>query len=153
MIQPFDNLDDHEVELMFKAPILVCILIAGADGTIDKSEIQEAITIARKETKSKSLITQYYQELSQDFEDKLKILIQSYPFQPAQRTEMIIAELATLNNVLPKLDRSFAKQFYDSLKNIARRIASSSGGLLGMNTVGSEEAKYIQLSMITDPAL
>lgn len=151
MIQPFDNLDDREVELMFKAPILVCILIAGADGTIDKSEINEAITIARKETKSKSLLTQFYQELSQDFEDKLKILMQSYPYQAAQRTETIMKELGGLNDILPKLNRSFAKQFYDSLKTIAERIASSSGGLLGLNSVGSEEAKYIQLSMIRDP--
>lgn len=151
MIQPFDNLEDREVELMFKAPILVCILIAGADGTIDKSEINEAITFARTETRSKSLITQFYQELSQDFEDKLKILIQSYPYQASQRTEIIMNELTALNDILPKLDRSFAKQFYDSLKKIAERIASSSGGLLGMKSVGSEEAKYIQLSMIHCP--
>jgi len=151
MIQPFDNLDDREIELMFKAPILVCILIAGADGTIDKSEINEAIIMARKETKSKSSVTQYYQELSQDFEDKLKVLIQSYPFQASQRTQMILEELTALNAILPKLDRVFAQQFYGSLKKIAERIASSSGGLLGMNSVGSEEAKYIQLSMIRNP--
>jgi len=137
--------------LMFKAPILVCILIAGADGTIDKSEINEAITIARKEAKSKSLITDFYQELSQDFEDKLKVLIQSYPYQAKERTEIIIKELKALNDVLPKLDRAFAKQFYDSLRKISEKIASSSGGLLGMKSVGGEEAKYIQLSMIRDP--
>lgn len=151
MIQQFDNLNDHEIDLMLKAPILVCILIAGADGTIDKNEINEAITIARKQTRSKSLLTQYFEELSQDFEDKLKILIQSYPYQLAERAPVVTKELSELNDLWPKLDRAFAKQFYDSLRKIAEKIASSSGGLLGMNTVGSEEAKYIHLSMIQDP--
>jgi len=151
MIQQFDKLNDHEIELMLKAPILVCILIAGADGTIDKSEIDEAITIARKQTKSKSLLTQYFEELYQDFEDKLKVLIQNYPYQSAQRAPVITQELSELNGVWSKLEKTFAKQFYEALKKIAERIASSSGGLLGMNSVGSEEAKYIQLTMINDP--
>ena len=89
MIQQFAGLEDREIELMFKAPILVCILIAGADGTIDKSEINEAIAIARKQTQSKSLLALYFEELSEDFEDKIKILIQSYPFQVSEREPLI----------------------------------------------------------------
>jgi hypothetical protein len=38
------------------------------------------------------------------------------------------------------------------LKSISERIASSSGGLWGIKTVGSEEAQYLHLPMITDPA-
>lgn len=151
MIQQFDKLSDRETELMLKAPILVCILIAGADDSIDNSEIDEAIAIARKQSRAKSLLTSYFEELSQDFEDKLKILIQSYPLQAKQRMPVIIDELQGLNTIWPKLDKAFARQFYDVLKTIAGKIASSSGGLLGMNTVGSEEAKYVQLSMIHDP--
>ena len=126
MIAQFNNLDDREVELMFKAPILVCILIAGADGVIDKSEIKESLTIAKKQTHSKSMLTHYFEELSQDFEDKVKILIQSYPFEAALRTSTILLELEGLNQIWTKLDKGFAKQFYDALKKIAGQIASSS---------------------------
>lgn len=151
MVQQFEGLNDHETELMLKAPILVCILIAGADGTIDRKEIDEAIAIARKQTRSKSLLTTYFEDLYQDFEDKLKVLIQSYPHVPAQRASRIERELSELNTLWFKLDHRFAKEFYEALKKIAGKIASSSGGLLGMNSIGSEEAKYVQLSMINDP--
>ena len=45
MIPEFQKLDDAEIELVLKAPILVCILIAGADGDIDRKEINKAISI------------------------------------------------------------------------------------------------------------
>ncbi len=67
MIREFDKLNDHETELMFKAPFLVCILIAGADGTIDRKEIKGAINIAEKKHKKTGLMSPYFTELAQDF--------------------------------------------------------------------------------------
>ena len=54
MIPEFKNLNEQEAELMQKAPILVSILIAGADGKIDNKEVRQAIAIAEKESNSKS---------------------------------------------------------------------------------------------------
>jgi hypothetical protein len=51
-----------------------------------------------------------------------------------------------------KLDPSFAQEFYKTLLSIAESIAASSGGVLGYNAVGEEEARYIKLGMIKDPA-
>jgi len=152
MIKEFEKLKDHETELLFKAPFLVCILIAGADGTIDRKEIKGAISFAQRKHMKASFITPYFEELAQDFEDKLKILIQSYPYESTQRNPLIISELAEINRIWPKLSKQFSMEFYDTLKDIASGIASSSGGLLGMNSIGAEEAKYLQLSMIRDPA-
>ncbi|MBK8292958.1 MAG: hypothetical protein IPK96_20495 [Flammeovirgaceae bacterium] len=42
MIPEFEELSQAEIELMHKAPILVCILIAGADDHIDNREIKKA---------------------------------------------------------------------------------------------------------------
>jgi hypothetical protein len=152
MISEFDSLDDREIELMLKAPILVCILIAGADGTIDEKEIKEAIAVARKNIGKKGALSNYFRELSEDFEDKLKITIQGYPYESTQRTPLIVEELAGLNRLWSKLDKTFAKNFYDSLRDIAEKIASSSGGVLGIKSVGSEEARYISLPMLQKPA-
>ena len=152
MIKEFSKLNEHQIELMLKAPILVCILIAGADGTIDNKEIKEALAIAQKNKKTRGVLAGYFKELSQDFEDKLKITIQAYPYESTQRAPLIVDELAGINMLWPKVDPTFAKCFYDTLKDIAEKIASSSGGLLGIKKVGSEEAKYIKLAMITDPA-
>jgi hypothetical protein len=151
MIREFEKLNNQETELLYKAPFLVCILIAGADGTIDRKEIKGAISIAQKKYKKASILTPYFNELTEDFEDKLKILIQSYPYESTQRSPLIIAELAELNQVWSKLPKQFSVELYSALKDIATGIASSSGGMLGMNSIGAEEAKYLQLSMVQDP--
>jgi hypothetical protein len=152
MISEFSNLNDREIELMLKAPILVCILIAGADGTIDQKEIKEAIAIARKNIGKKGALSSYFKELSEDFEDKLKITIQGYPYESTQRTPLIVNELAELNSLWGKFEKTFAKNFYDSLRDIAEKVASSSGGVLGIKSVGSEEARFISLPMLQKPA-
>lgn len=150
MIREFEKLTDAEIDLMLKAPVLVCILIAGADGTIDKKEIKEAITQTQKKTSA--ALAGYLAEVSQDFEDKLKVLLQSYPHIPAERGSLIMQELNQMDAVFRKMDRSFAAHIYQLLKQLAAKIASSSGGILGLNTVTDEEARYLDLSMIQDPA-
>jgi len=150
MITEFDKLTDVEIELMLKAPVLVCILIAGADGIIDRKEIKEAI--AQTQKKNISALTGYLKEVSQDFEDKLKILIQSYPYESTQRNPILIEELGQLNGLWKKIDPRFSVRFYQMLRELAEKIAASSGGLWGMKTVTEAEAKYVHLPMISDPA-
>ena len=149
MIREFEKLTDSEIDLMLKAPVLVCILIAGADGNIDKKEIKEAILLTQQKTNA--TLAGYLNEVSQDFEDKLKVLIQSYPHTPAERAVAIMKELGQLDAVFIKMDRHFAAEIYQMLKQLASKIASSSGGIWGMNTVTDEEAKYLDLSAIHDP--
>ena len=151
MIKELERLKDSEVELMLKAPVVLCILIAGADGTIDRKEIKEAINVTVKK-KDKTILDNYFREVSQDFEDKLKVLLQSYPYPSSQRNPILIQELSQLNPILKKLDQSFSKPFYDMLKELAEKIAGSSGGLWGMMSVDSEEAKYMRLPMLDDPS-
>jgi hypothetical protein len=150
MIREFGNLTSSETELMLKAPVLVCILIAGADGTIDKKEIKEAIAQIQKQ--HKAALSDYLKEVSQDFEDKLKILMQSYPHESSQRNPMLMAELGQLNAIWKKMDARFSTLVYQMLIELAAKVAGSSGGILGMNTVTDEEAKYLQLATIQDPS-
>ncbi len=91
-------------------------------------------------------------KLASDFEDKLKIVIQSFPVKEKERAPKIIAELTQLNNVLGKLDKEFSIEFYKSLTEIALEIAKSSGGVLGIKSVGQEEARYLSLEMIKNPS-
>ena len=152
MIAEFETLNDNEVEIMLKAPILVCILIAGADGKIDRKEVKEAITIAGRQAKSRGVLSDYLRYASEDFEDKIMILKQGYPQDSSERAAIIVNELSTLNAILPKISKSFSIQFHSMLKELATKVASSSGGWLGISAVGSEEAQYLDLKMIKDPA-
>ncbi|MBX2963200.1 MAG: hypothetical protein KF687_11860 [Cyclobacteriaceae bacterium] len=153
MVPELYQLSASEMELVYKAPILVCILIAGADGTIDRKEIKEAIRFAeKKKEKSTSSVSILIHEVATDFEDKLKILLQNYPYESTQRNALIAEELAHLNDLWSKIEPRFAKEFYQTLLSIAEKIATSSGGVLGYNAVGAEEARYIRLDMINNPA-
>ena len=153
MVPELDRLSASEVELMYKTPLLVCVLIAGADGKIDKKEIREAMSFAeKKQRRSLSSVSVLFKEISEDFEDKLKSLIQSYPYEATQRNPLLVEELSEVNQILRRVDSAFAQEYYKTLLSIAESIATSSGGLLGYNSIGSEEARYVKLSMIKDPS-
>ncbi len=149
----FEPLREDQIELMHRAPLLVAILIAGADDNIDKKEIREAINISKlKQSKSRVLLRDFYSEVGLDFEEKLNDEIAGLPSLARKRNPVIIEELGKLNLILPKLDKQFAVQFYESMKDIAKRIASASGGILGYMAVDYDEQKLMDLKMIRNPA-
>lgn len=153
MVKELRQLSAHELELVYKAPILVCILIAGADGEIDRKEIRESIRIAEenREGDNKS-IGALFREIAQDFEDKLHVLLQQYPRDSVQRNPIIEGELAGLNALWPKVERKFAEEYYQLLLDITKTIAGSSGGVLGYGSVADEEARFLNLKMINKPS-
>lgn len=153
MITDFEKLNEEEVEVMLQVPLLVSILIAGADNEIDNSEIKKAVDISKsKQIRARKSLLDFYNEVSDNFEDKLKIMIQNFPVSAEERNPLIIDQLEKVNDILPKLDRQFAIEFYESAKDIAKKVAEASGGVLGYMAIGYEESKLIGLKMITDPA-
>ena len=152
MIPEFNQLDDAEMELVLKAPVLVCILIAGADGDIDRKEINEALTVIKKQMQGQTALSGLFGVMAEDFEDKIKILMQNYPYDSTQRNPLLVEELSKLGLIWIKLDRTFSLTYYEMLKTLAEKIASSSGGLWGISTVASEEARYLGLPMIPNPS-
>ena len=153
MIPEFNRLSTEETDLMFKAPFLIIILIAGADDKIDKHEMKQAISISKLKLKrARRELVEYYNIVGQDFEDKLKIFIHDLPKDTGERNEEISKELVKLNDIFPKLDKKFAVNFYESMKDMAVKIAESSGGVFGFMSVGYEESKMIDLKMIREPS-
>jgi tellurite resistance protein len=149
MIPEFHHLTRQETELAYKAPILVSLLIAGADGNIDRKEIQGAIRyVEKKHRRSTTALAALLKEIGSDFEDKLKILMQEYPIEPIKRNALIVDELTRLNNLFLKLEPALASEFYQALLEIAEKTARSSGGFLGLNKIGAEEVRYVKLPMI-----
>lgn len=153
MIPEFEGLRDDEIDVVVKAPVYVAILIAGADGNIDKSERKEAVNVARnKQTRSREQLSDFYKVVGEVFEDNFNTLIDALPSGTDDRISAITKELRKLNFILPKVDKNFAIKFHASLKELAKKIAESSGGVLGYLSVGYEEAKLMELKMINDPA-
>jgi len=152
MIKEFENLREDEVEVLLNAPIYVAILIAGADGNIDKSERKEAIDVAHsKQSRAREQLVDYFKLVGESFEEKFNKFIDELPDDAEERNKAINTELRKLNFIFPKIDKNFSVKLYASLKELAKKIAEASGGILGYLSVSYEEQKLIELKMITDP--
>lgn len=153
MVEEFKYLRDDEVEVMLKAPVYVAILIAGADGKIDNSERKEAINIARaKQSRARDQLVSYYAEVGKNFEEKFEELLKALPEETDARNDAISMELRKVNYVFKKIDKNFSVKLYASLKELAKKIAEASGGIMGYLSVSYEEQKLMDLRMINDPS-
>ena len=153
MISEFSTLRDDEIEVLLDAPVLVAILIAGADGEIDKKEIKQALELAQgKQSRERAQLIDYYKEVGEKFEEKFFAMVEELPDETEARTSTISMDLRKLNHILPKVDKNFAVKLVASLKDMAKKVAGASGGVLGYMSVSYEEAKLLDLDMIKDPA-
>lgn len=143
------SLNNTESELLYKGPLLVCILMAGADGNIDERETAKAIRLAKEQQWVKSVLADFFQEVARDFEDKLQILIQSYPSHKTKREQMISEELEKINHLWIKLEPAFSDAYLEMLRYLARNIAESSGKFWAR--IDSQEAELVDLPMLKDP--
>jgi len=147
------SLTADEKETLYNMPVYVTLLIAGADDNIDNAEIARSIELAELNKKfSRPDLHDYYKIASEDFSDKLQEELASLPEDREKRLVYLVEALEKLNDILPKLEREFAIDFYASAKDLAKKIAESSGGILGYMTIGYEESKLIDLEMINDPS-
>jgi len=153
MIPQLEDLTEEEIKLVYKSPILTSILISGADGVIDNREINTAINFAKESAKkTRALLYDFYSEIAENVEERIHEVLQFYPENYEERNHQIVEELTGLNPIFPKLDKAFVVVYFISLKTIAKKIARSSGGFLGLfGTISKEERAYLDLPMINDP--
>lgn len=152
MITAFSKLTESECDDLYRVPVLITVLIAGADNDIDSREIKEAISLAHlKKVTSREILVEYYDEVRKTFDERLIEIIARFPEDAELRQHFIIEELTRVNEMMPKLEHKFAVQLYASLKDFAKKIAEASGGVLGFIPVGYEESKLIELPMIKYP--
>lgn len=154
MIQEFKHLSEADIKALYRAPVLVSILIAGADNQIDKAEIHKAINLIKdKAHNERNHVMELYQIILEKFEAKLDQAIADYPDDAKERNPIITSELEQTSGVLSKLNKAYAIVYYQTIRDLALAVAKSSGGFLGINSIGKEEAPLVELPMIKNPAI
>lgn len=152
MIEEFKNLSEEEVKVLKNAPVWVTLLVAGADSTIDNKEIDEAVAITKlKQSRAREALIEYYKEIGPDFEKSLREAIANLSGDSKDKLAQVEQELTKLNDILPKIDASFASALYASLKDFAKKVAEASGGVFGYGSISYEESKLIKLPMLKEP--
>ncbi len=152
MLYHISKLHSDEQELIKKAPLLVTILVAGADGSVHNNELDKSIELIHIKSFSESSdIRLLYKEIDHDVKLSLIAILKELPTDGVEREKRIIDQLAELNPILAKMEPHISREFYLSLKDFAFRVAQTSGGLFGFNTINYHEKEAIKLSMINEP--
>jgi hypothetical protein len=153
MLYHISKLHHTDQELIRKAPLLVSILVAGADGVIEHEEIEKAVSLIHTKSFSEaSDIRHLYKDIDHDVEETLDKLLKGLPSDAKEREKIITAELEQLNHVMTKLDGQVALDFYNSLRNFAVHVAQTSGGVFGMLKLNFHEKEVVKLPMLTKPS-
>ena len=154
MIPELEQLTRTERDLVVKAPLIVGILMAGADGNMDTRERRKLESVIfQKAEKFGNPLNALYHEIRNNLTLGLVDLIHSHPKDPEERNRSIIRELGLLNDILPKLEPTFAQAYYESLREMAEKVAKASGGFLSVKPISRDEKKYVLLSMVQNPGL
>lgn len=153
MIEQFSYLNKEEQALVMDAPALITAMVAASDKEIDSNEVERGLDLMKwKQFRARPDLLEYYQEVSRQFPQRLDSLLKKdLPGDEENRNREIEERLKKLNTVLPKMDKDFADQLYASYRELAKRVAEASGGVLGYLSISFNEAKLIKLPMIDDP--
>jgi len=153
MIYQLNNLQASEKEIVEKAPLLVAVLIAGADGKLDKEELEEMARVVHvKSFSEQNDVGALYKELDKDTNIKIGKLIYALPSNMEVREAELISQLTALNGIMKKMDSTFSAQLYNSLREIAVYVARASGGILGVGKINYQEDELVALPMLENPA-
>lgn len=150
MVEQFNILSEDEFGKLKDAIPLITVLIAGADGHIEKDQLAWADKVTKiRSYNMKAEMKAFYQEVGKDYADKLRHYLESFPNNVDDRTKIISDRLTQLNDIFAKLDPIVASKVYRSYLSFAEHVAKASGGILGFFSINAEEAKLIKLPMLT----
>ena len=109
MLEYFNKLNDDEKGQLLDALPLITVLIAGADGTFEKEELEWAEKITHiRSYKLKKEMKAFYQEVDATFIEKVQYFMEAMPAGVETRNNIITERLAALNPILSKMDASYA---------------------------------------------
>ena len=149
MVEQFKSLKQSEINELLDVIPRITVLIAGADGRIDPKETEWAKKIAEiRAYASDKILREYYTNVGELFDARLKELIRELPDDTKIRTEVLSQHLAKINPILAKLDQDYAAYLYESYVSFATHVAKAAGGFLSFMTISTEEKKLIGLKMI-----
>ncbi len=151
MIPGFGKLSESQFQTTKDAIAWITVLIAGADGHIEKEETDWAAKVTKiRGYSNPNELTPFYEAVGPEFSDKLHDILSKLTGSVAERQALISRKLEELNAILPLLDNNLGHHLLNSYRSFANHVAKASGGFLGFFNVSAEEAKLLDLPMLND---
>jgi len=147
-IKELQQLSSDEQQQLLKAPALITVLIAAADGKIDKKETEWANkVVGYRDTVGNEDLFDYYHAVGEKYESQVNDLLASEVGVQALIAS-ISDELAASNTALGKINKAYAEKLLESWKSFAKQVAKASGGFLGFGDISAQEKQLMDLHMI-----
>ena len=123
---PFRNISLREKERLLKYPAYISLLAANNDGTIDEAEKSTAVKLSHTKTFScNPLLTQFYLEVDNVFENNIEQLNKSLPSVKDRRDLAIKKELLSLDKIVSKLGDEYAHVMHKSMKSFKEHVSKA----------------------------
>lgn len=142
-------LNDNDIQSLINSYPLITVLIAGADGEIDRKELEWGTKLTHIRSYNENYgLHQLFKLVQAEFAQHIDEIMLEVPGNVKDRYDWISPKLESLNKIISKLPSATGYAVYKSLKSFAKHIAKAEGGFLGMWSISSEEKKLIDLPMI-----
>jgi tellurite resistance protein len=130
-MKSFDDLKPAEKDLLLKFPVYVSMLAAEKDDHLDKIEKRTAIQFCHIKTFTcDPLLSQFYHEAEKNFETNITELDSTLPVNKSEREEIIINELAKIENILLNLGTDYALVMHRSMRSFKNHVSRAHRNIL-----------------------
>lgn len=131
MIPQFNELSLSEQERLIKAPAIASVLAAEWDDEISILEKADAIKLAHIKTYTGDpALREYFKLVEGSFVRNFEEAAKQYTPFDAEKKKELEREMAEINAVILKLDRSFARKLHTSLANYAKHVKHAGKSIL-----------------------
>lgn len=149
MIEHFDKLTPEQFKTLTDTIARITILIGGADGKLDKEEKDWAEKLAKIRTYANAdTLHGFYREVGRDFSEVLEAELDLLPGIVEDRSNVLVEQIALVNDIMPLLPKTIAKELYLSYVSFAKHVAKASGGFFDFWSVNVAEEKWLDLDML-----
>ena len=149
MLDTFKGITEQEKRQLIDAIAQITILIAGADGDINRKETSWAKKLARiRSYASNKKLNEFYRIVGKTFCNDLERMRSSLPDDTNARNKVLVEQLSHLNGLLSKLPFTMRLALYESYTSFAKHVAEASGGFFRFMSISGEEKKLMNLPML-----
>lgn len=123
MIEQFKNLSTEEREHLYKAPVLVSVLVSCSLNEVNEAQKADAIKLSHLKTFTAiPALRDYYEEVDKNFKSQFEATVKEYfPFDENKR-KTLKNEIEKVNLIIAKLDGSYGQVLHQSLEGYANHV-------------------------------
>ena len=127
----FDDLKPADQDLLLKFPVYVSLLAAEKNDHLDKIEKRTAIQFCHIKTFTcDPLLSHFYHEAEKNFEKNINELESTLPVSKTEREEIILNELAKIENILFSLGTDYALVMHRSMRSFKNHVSRAHRNIL-----------------------